>query len=328
MQVDFKNSPKILNEYYTYLNSTKNYSIDTIKYYYSSILYFFIFLKQYKDIAIEIKDFDIFIILGIKEADIEAFITFLNNDRNNNSKTRNARLASLKAFYNYIFRKYETYCADKINPAKYIAYANTISKLPKHLNLKQAKTLCNIFNKDNCTSYIRNNLIIYLFLNLGLRKSELVSLNINNINFNDNTITVVGKGNKERTLYINNTIKEHILEYLNTRQEISLDSFEPLFTTKENKRVSNSTIRYIVEKAYILANLDNRNYNVHSLRHTAASILYKSTNGDLLVVKNILGHSSIKSTQIYTHIENKEVKKAFYSNPLANYETNNRREGD
>lgn len=319
MRVDFKNSPDILNNYYKYMIEINNYSKGTAENYYSSILYFFIFIKEHKGIIVPVKDFEIFIVLGVEEADIIDFMIFLNCYRENNAKTRKNRLFAIKSFYKYIFTVYKPYCTNKINPSKDIDSPLITKRLPKYLNLEQAKQLCNVFNENNCKEYIRNNLIIYLFLNLGLRKAELVNLNINSINFNTNEIKVRGKGNKERRIYISEAIKSHILNYLELRNNIDLYSSKPLFVIKDNTRISISTIRYIVDKAYALAGLDKMQFNVHSLRHTAATLMYNATNGDILAIKEILGHSSIESTQIYTHIKNNMVKNAINSNPLANY---------
>lgn len=319
MKIDYSNSPNFLKDFYNYLIITKNYSVGTAEEYYRSILYFLKFIKEIRKLDIEIKDFEIFIILSIEQADIISFMIFLNSYRNNNAKTRNLRLAALKTFFKYIYQLYPMYCKNKMNPVENIDYSYTTYRLPKYLNLKEAKKLCNIFNDKNCKDFVRNNLIIYLFLVTGLRKSELIGLNINDINFNENIIRVLGKGNKERTLFITNVLKEKILKYLEIRNIKDLESFKPLFVSSGDKRISKSTVRYIVNRAYEIAGLKDKKLTVHSLRHTAATIMYEETNGDILIVKKFLGHSSIESTQIYTHVINKELKQAYNSNPLANF---------
>ena len=319
MNINFKDSPKILNDFYNYLLSTKNYSLGTVEGYYCSVLYFLKFIRKKNEIKAELKDFEIFIILGIEDSDIIAFMIFLNAYRKNNAKTRNLRLSAIKTFFSYIYDIYSIYCKDKKNPSENIDFAYTTNRLPKYLSIKEAKNLAKTFNEMNSKYHIRNNLIIYSFLVTGLRKSELINLNINDIDFQNNTITIMGKGHKERIIFVTDTLKQKILEYIKTRRFEDLNCSDPLFVTTRNKRISESTIRYIVNQAYKLAGLENKQLTVHSLRHTAATIMYKKTKGDILIVKKFLGHSSIESTQIYTHIVNKELKKAYNANPLANY---------
>ena len=204
----------------------------------------------------------------------------------------------------------------KLNPAQNISSAELMYRLPKYLKLEDAKKLQHIFNINNSRNALRNNTIITLFLNCGLRLSELVSINIKDIDFESKTLKVIGKGNKERVVFLNtNTIKV-ISNYLRTRN--TLIENDALFVTYKNKRISNTYVERICKKAFKLARLEEYGYTVHSLRHTAATYLYKETK-DILITKEFLGHSTIESTQIYTHIENQSIKEAVNKNPLSNY---------
>ena len=313
METNYKDI-EIIMDFYDYLLA-KNKAIGTINEYCINIFQFLYFIKEYKKIDIPLKDFGIFIILDIKEEDIYLYQIFLNANRKNSVATRNLKLSSIKVFFKYIYIKYHLYCKGKENPAINILFANKPERLPKFLNLDQAKQLCNVYSIENTKNWIRNNTIIYFLLSTGLRRRELINLNINNIDFEKNEIRVVCKGNKERTLYINNKCKNMILKYLETRN-VKLDSSEPVFISSQNRRLNENTLRYIVLKAYKLIGISEKGYSIHTLRHTAATIMYKETKGDLLLVKEFLGHSSISATQIYTHVEDEALRKVVNSNPL------------
>lgn len=304
-------NPKILNDFLNYLFVFRNYSKGTIREYNSDLLLFFYFLIKYLELSIKIRDINIFIIATIKESDIIAFLVYLNYVRNNSPETRNRKLAAIKAFFKYLYNKY-SHLKDKLDPAKNIQNAEQMIKLPKYLYLKEAQKIQYIFNNTNTKNPTRNNTIITLFLNTGMRLSELANIDIKNIDFKAKTIKIIGKGNKERIIYLNKSSLNAINKYLDTRN-YRLD--EALFLNNKNKRLSIYGIEKICKKAFVLAGLEEKNYTVHSLRHTAATYVYKETK-DILIVREFLGHSTIKSTEIYTHIENEELKKAVDRNPL------------
>ena len=193
-------------------------------------------------------------------------------------------------------------------------------RLPKYLNLKDAYKIQNIFNISNSRFYIRDNLIITLFLQTGMRLSELVNININNINFDKKSITIIGKNNKERIIYLNDLCMKKLKEYINLRKNKTkiININEALFLNKNGQRLQQHGVEYICKKAFKLAGLEEYNYTTHSLRHTVATQLYIN-DIDLLVIKEILGHSSITTTEIYTHVHNLKVKEAVEKNPLSNF---------
>lgn len=238
----------------------------------------------------------------------------LNYYQNNGPNTRRRILSAIKTFYKWLFLKYKHLLRDRQNPTLKIPNIETIQRLPKYIQLDKAKSLENIFNKDNSRNPIRNNTIIILFLNCGLRISELININIEDINFDKKELIVMGKGNKERIVFLNKTSMAALEKYLNT-----LDTNKgALFTNLKGKRLCNNSIENICQKAFKLAGLEEYNYTTHTLRHTAATYMYKSTK-DILLVKEFLGHSSIMSTEIYTHVINDSVKNAVNKNPLSNY---------
>lgn len=309
-----RENPKILNDFLNYL-ATQNYSIGTIRGYNIDLLIFFNFIIKYLSLKIETKDINVFTLINVKGKDMIAFLSFLSYNRDNSAKTRQRKISAIKTFYEWLIVNYPTF--DAKNPTDAIPIIKETERLPKYLKLNEAKKLQCIFNKYNSRNYIKNNAIITVFLNCGLRLSELINININNIDFDDNIMIVIGKGNKERVVYLNKITVKVLKEYLATRKVINLN--EPLFLNSQNKRFSRRGIEAICEKAFKLADLEELRYTTHTLRHTCATFIYKETK-DILIVKEILGHENIISTQIYTHVENEEARNAVNRNPLANFE--------
>ena len=205
----------------------------------------------------------------------------------------------------------------KENPMKRSIQVQPVFRLPKYLKLEDAKKIQNIFNKSNSRYYIRDNTIISLFLCTGIRLSELSNIKIKDIDFSNKNIPIIGKGNKERMVYLTDKIIKKLKKYLDTRQIIDLN--ENLFVNNKNTKLSNKSIGNICLKAFKLAGLENKGYSAHTLRHTVATYIYKTTK-DIKIVQEILGHESINKTQIYTHIDNLDLKKAVDSNPLNEFQ--------
>lgn len=309
-----KENPKVLNKFLIYLRAIKNYSPRTISGYNLDLLTFFKFILEYLNLDIEIKDINIFILADIKESHIIAFLVYLNKVKNNSPETRNRILSAIKSFYKYLIIKY-SYFKNKLNPAEHIKSAEHIIKIPKYLNLEDAKKIQKVFNKHNSRNPIRNNAIITLFLSSAMRLSELANINIKDINFDEKIIKIMGKGHKERFVYLTDSAINSIKEYLSYRSIVDVDT---LFLNNKNKQLSIYGIERICNKAFKLVGLEEYGYTTHSLRHTAATYIYGETK-DILVVKEVLGHTSIMSTELYTHLKNDELKKAVEKNPLNNY---------
>ena len=154
-----------------------------------------------------------------------------------------------------------------------------------------------------------------------MRLSELVGINIKDIDFNECKLNVIGKGNKERTIYLNKACMNAIDDYLNIRpkEKIQYNSKDALFLSERRERISNRTVQYIVKQELLKAGLDINKYSVHKLRHTAATLMYKYGNVDIRALQELLGHASISTTEIYTHVDNEQVRNAVESNPLSNF---------
>ena len=210
------------------------------------------------------------------------------------------------------------------NPAQNLETPKLDKRLPKYLSLDDSKKLLTVTENDESDeNKERDYAIITLFLNCGLRLSELIGINLQDINFDDYKLTVIGKGNKERTIYLNKACINAIKEYLKVRptegvKNDSKASNKALFLSKRRERISNRTVQYIVEKELRKAGLDTSKYSTHKLRHTAATLMYQYGEVDIRALQEILGHKSISSTEIYTHVSNEQARDAIERNPLAN----------
>lgn len=319
MKINYERNPKILNEFVKYLQ-TMNYSLESIRKYNSNLLMFFEFYKEYSKILTDVTMFNEFILSGVKKADILAYLTYLSQHLDNSPKTRQFKLTCIRSFYKWLFNRNPIF-KNKVNPTKDIPNIERIVRLPKYLNLEQSKKIVKIFTLENCIYPLRNNTILFMFLNTGLRVSELVGLNIKDVNLKDKYIRVIGKGNKERTVYINDATKKQLLKYYAYRfKNEEIDINEPLFVNHMNKRLGTDGINDICRRAYKLMGLEEYGYTTHTLRHTFAVLIYHYVKSDILLIKDLLGHESISSTEIYTHIFNKKVKQAVDDNPLNDLE--------
>jgi len=314
-----KNNPEILNNFLNYLLVIKGYSINTINEYNKDLLLFFNFIKDYLNIKIEVKKFNQLLLLQIKKADIIAFLVYCNYSKDNNPYTRQRKLTAIRSFYRWLLG-YHTNACYIVNPTEGIENIKKTIRIPKYLTLDQSISIQKAFNKQNCRYSARNNAIISLFLSTGLRISELISIKMQDINFTNNSIKIIGKGNKERTVYFSNNCKSILNNYIATKsKDKTININEPLFLSNRRGEMSRSTVYYICKNAFKYININELNYSPHTLRHTAATIIYKYVKPDILLIKEFLGHSSVNSTEIYTHIENIRIKDAVERNPLANF---------
>lgn len=316
-----QNNPTLLNNFLNTLIA-KGFSEKTVIAYNGDLNIFFEFIKQYSELKIEVKDFNLFVLMNIKKPDIIAFLTYLNFSRNNTPSTIRRRLSAMRTFYDWLLStRLNGYMEN--NPTAGIESAKIAKVFPKYLNLEQAKQIQTIFNRQNSKFYLRNNTIISLFLSTGMRVGELISINVLDVNFKDNSILIIGKGNVERKVYFNELCKKRLKQYLKFRNKIIKEKNikeNALFINKNGNRLGIRGVEDICRKAYKLIGIEEDGYSVHTLRHTAATIMYKHTNSDILLVKQFLGHKSLLSTEIYTHIVNEEIRDITNKNPLSNYE--------
>ncbi|MGO1470502.1 MAG: tyrosine recombinase XerC [Tissierella sp.] len=314
--------PTILDDYLNYMEFIKGISSNTTKEYFLDLRTFFKFLKiryglidrktEFRDIDIE--DVDIELIKKVTIQDLHSYISYVDRKRNNKNLTKSRKVASLRSFFDYLYSKLKL--IDE-NPALQLESPKSNSRLPVYLTLEQSNELLNaaLANKNEEYSK-RDYAIIMIFLNCGLRLSELSSIDINKIK-DDDTLTVIGKGNKERTIFLNNACSEAIDDYLIVRPKKTKDN-KALFISKQKNRLSNRAIQHMIDKYLKEIGLDTSIYSTHKLRHTAATLMYKYGNVDIRALQEILGHESVATTQIYTHIDNDRLRDAVKSNPLSN----------
>ena len=249
--------------------------------------------------------------------DIHAYLFYLKNNFNSKSATRARKVASIRVFFNYLCNK--SGMIDK-NPAQNLETPKQDKRIPKYLSLDDSKKLLEAATNIDDRNKERDFAIITLFLNCGMRLSELVGINFKDINFNDCKLSVIGKGNKERTIYLNKACMNAINNYIaiRPRDGVKSNSRDALFLSERKERISNRTVQYIVKQELQRAGLDTNKYSVHKLRHTAATLMYQYGNVDIRALQELLGHESISTTEIYTHVDNSQVRNAVESNPLAN----------
>jgi len=268
---------------------------------------------------ITIKDIPLSTIKQIKLDDIHAFLSYLTNTYHSKAATRARKASSIRVFFNYLSQKANLI---EFNPAQNLETPKLDKRLPKYLSLEDSKRLLNVAGSDDNRNNKRDYAIITLFLNCGMRLSELVGINIKDINFSECQMTVIGKGNKERTIYLNKACMTAINNYLAVRpvEGIKTDkanSKNALFLSERKERISRRTVQYIVDKELRVAGLDTSKYSVHKLRHTAATLMYQYGNVDIRALQEVLGHESISTTEIYTHVANVQARSAIENNPLS-----------
>ena len=209
------------------------------------------------------------------------------------------------------------------NPALNLKTPKKEKRLPKYLSLDDSKKLLDVASDEDNRNCERDFAITTLFLNCGMRLSELVGINIKDIDFNECKLNVIGKGNKERTIYLNNACMKALSDYLSVRPKEGIKhdkkySEKALFLSERRERISNRTVQYIINKELSKAGLDSNKYSVHKLRHTAATLMYQYGQVDIRALQELLGHESIATTEIYTHVSNDQIRDAVEKNPLAN----------
>ena len=319
-----EDNPEYVNQFLDYTATILNKSPNTIKEYNYDIAMFLRFIKIHFKMTneteldnIKFNDIGIDTIKKISLSDIHAFLAYMTNTFHSKAATRARKASSIRVFFKYLSQKANLI---QINPAQNLENPKLDKRLPKYLSLDDSKRLLNVTaNEDNRNSK-RDYAIITLFLNCGMRLSELVGINTTDIIFSECKLNVIGKGNKERTIYLNKACMNAIQEYLNVRpkEAIKYDSKNALFLSERRERISRRTVQYVVDKELKAAGLDTKKYSTHKLRHTAATLMYQYGQVDIRALQVLLGHESISTTEIYTHVDNEQVRNAVESNPLSN----------
>ena len=326
----FADCPQILRDFLTYHETIKGQSPRTISEYYLDLRMFLRFIRLMRNDMpintplgdIPIKDIDLQFVASITTSEVFDFLSYLANDRPLNpdspyteygieSPARSRKLSAIKSFYKYLTVRTKQL---QENPVADLEYPKLRKSLPKYLTMSQASALLQAVSGQNAK---RDYAILMLFLNCGIRRSELVGLNLSDVY--EDRIRVVGKGNKERFVYFGSSCHKAIEAYMEERKKVVLTDNRALFGSRNGNRISVTAVHRLVDKALLKAGLDNTQFSAHKLRHTAATMML-SGGVDVKTVQEVLGHENLNTTQIYTHIENTELKLAAEANPLSKLE--------
>lgn len=323
----YADCPQILRDFLAYHENIKGQSPRTISEYYLDLRMFLRFVRLMRNDMplhtpledIPIKDIDLGFIRSITTSEIFDFLSYLANDRPLNPDSpfsdhgiepaaRSRKLSAIKSFYKYLTVRTKQL---QENPVADLEYPKLRKSLPKYLTMAQASALLEAVSGQNAK---RDYAILMLFLNCGIRRSELVGLNISDVY--EDRIRVVGKGNKERFVYFGSACHKAIEAYMVERNKTVLTDNRALFGSRNGNRISVTAVHRLVDKALLKAGLDTTQFSAHKLRHTAATMML-SGGVDVKTVQEVLGHENLNTTQIYTHIENTELKLAAEANPLS-----------
>lgn len=252
----------------------------------------------------------------ITTTDIYEFLYYLDADRNSGGRNKARKLSAIKVFFKYLTTKKMLF---ELNPAINIETPKLKKQLPKHLSMEESITLLEtVLGDAESKNRTRDFAILTLFLNCGMRLSELAGIDLKDIDTYLRSLRVTGKGSKERIVYLNDACKRAIGEYITVRNSMRAKPGEgALFLSSRGNRISVKTVQYMVNKYLDMAGLGNKGYSVHKLRHTAATLMYQSGEVDIRVLKDILGHEQLNTTQIYTHVSDAGMENAMSKNPLA-----------
>ena len=327
--IDYRDqSPQILRDFLSYHETIKAHSQKTVDEYFLDLRNFFRYMLQTRDQSLRDTPWDEISILGIDIAfirtitltDIYSYLTYLSRDRaqqpNSNktqyglsAATRARKIATLRSFFNYLTTKVHLL---ENNPVKDLDSPKLKKNLPRYLTLDESVELLDSVDGANSE---RDYCILTLFLNCGLRISELIGLDISDIQ--GDALRVLGKGNKVRIVYLNDACKAALERYLAVRRPISGKDRDALFLSTRNQRISRSNVHALVKRHLSQAGLDSTRYSSHKLRHTAATLMYQHGGVDIRVLKEILGHVSLSTTEIYTHVSDRQMEKAAKQSPLS-----------
>lgn len=323
---EFKTFPRFLRDYANYLSAVEGKSEKTICEYLLDLRTFFrYFIMTRDDLDLPIEELESISIReltmeDVREVDTQMivnFIAYTRNERKNNSSTRNRKLSAIKSFFRHVHNK--KHYIDR-NPAADIDGIQKSKTLSKYLTIDEAVRLLEAVSSDTeSKTKQRDYSIIALFLNTGMRLSELVGLNLESFDSEITFVKVLGKGSKERIIFLNNAARDAVMTYMRQRLDPRFirTSDHAFFLSTRQTRISPKTVQWMVNKYLGLAGLGSKGYSVHKLRHTAATLMYQSGKVDIRVLKDILGHEQLNTTQIYTHLVSKNMEEAMDNNPLS-----------
>ncbi len=323
---EYRSFPSVLQDYANYTFAIKGNSEKTVCEYLLDLRTFFRYMlmqengSEYDEESFEkisIFKIDIEYIKKISSSNIISYLVFMAQQKKATSGTRMRKLSALRSFFNYAYAKKHLI---ESNPCSDIDAPKRNKTLPKHLSLEECVNLLEtVKNDQNSKTTVRDYAIISLFLNTGMRLSELVGLNLTSFNSELTQVKVLGKGKKERIIYLNDAAHTALVDYLKIRLDPRFisTSDKAFFLSRRQMRISNKTVQWIVYRYLEMSGLGDKGLSVHKLRHTAATLMYQSGKVDIRVLKDVLGHEQLNTTQIYTHVVNRNLEDAVQHNPLA-----------
>ena len=313
--------PTSVIEYLSYSENIRGLSKRSVDAYKIDLRMFFKYMvrkKVLKDSSVELADVDISwvdldFISEISLSDIYEFLNFLSRELGEGSAARSRKIVSIRMFYKYMTSKTNQL---SYNPTLTLETPKAAKRLPVHMSLNESVLLLDSVDGQFKE---RDYAILTLFLNCGMRLTELVGINLRDIG--ENTIIITGKGNKQRMVYLNEACISALKDYLAVRPTDKLKGSDrdALFISKQNKRISPRMVQTLVTKYIDKSGLSNKNYSTHKLRHTAATLMYQEGGVDVRTLQEILGHAQLNTTQIYTHISDKQLQEASLKNPLSKH---------
>jgi len=330
--VPLREMPEAVREFAAYKSGIQNCSQKTVSEYLLDLrtfLRYIVATREGMDPAaeefdrIDISALDLSFIGSIRTTEIYAFLQYTGSVRGNLAAAKARKLVSVRMFYRYLVTKTKQLAT---NPAADIESPKQKKALPKFLSLAESVQLLDTIKNDKeSRTVVRDYAIVTLFLNCGMRVSELCGIDLTDINREMKSLRVTGKGAKERIIYLNEACQAALSEYLPLRlaeKNGHSDREKALFLSSRNTRISVKTVQWMVYKYLDLAGLGDRHLSVHKLRHTAATLMYQSGEVDVRILKDILGHEQLNTTQIYTHVSNAGMEEAMAHNPLASLKRN------
>jgi site-specific recombinase XerD len=325
-------APPVIKDFLIYHETIKNHSPKTVQEYYLDLRNFFRFMKKQRGLApdnaeidsIDIGDVDLKLVSSVTLSDVYEYLYYMSHDRVVSHNSRNVevgasgttmarKVATLRSYYKYLTKTNKL----EENPLRDLDTPKTRKSLPRYLTLDEAKTLLSSVEGKNKE---RDYCILMLFLNCGIRISELVGLNLTDIR--QDSLRILGKGNKERVVFLNDACAKAINDYLKIRAASPADT-NALFITSRRSRISTAAVHSLVKKHLTEAGLDSSRYSAHKLRHTAATLMLHG-GVDVRTLQELLGHENLNTTQIYTHVENESLRNAAMLSPLSDFEADNK----
>ena len=320
MPIIMEEMPQLVRQFALYERNVNGRSPRTVEEYCLDLRTFFRFICVRRGLVsketswdrislCELVDLDL--IRTITTTDLFEFMNYAADERNNSANTRARKTITLRGFFKYLCTHEKLI---ENNPAENLPSPRTAKALPHFLSLQQSMDLLKAVDgpfkeRDYC--------ILVLFLNCGMRLSELVGIDLNDIEYDTHMIRITGKGNKQRMVYLNDACLEAIRRYLVVRPKDQVSDRNALFLSNRRQRISPKTVQHLVKKYLGEIGLDQKGYSVHKLRHTAATLMYQYGDVDIRVLKDILGHENLGTTEIYTHVSDKQMEEAAKANPLS-----------